>query len=58
MTAPTGSLSAPRDAPFLNIIDPEFDFGSPEVMSAQAESWYADSPLGLLVLRYTPKRRS
>jgi cytochrome P450 len=38
--------------PFLNVLDPEFDFGSPEAMAAQARSWYADSPIGLLVLRY------
>ncbi|MGW3645712.1 cytochrome P450 [Streptomyces sp. NPDC000878] len=44
--------TAPSDVPFLNVIDPEFDFGAPEVMAAQARSWYADSPMGLLVLRY------
>jgi cytochrome P450 len=38
--------------PFLNVIDPEFDFTAPEVLAAQAESWWADSPIGLLVLRY------
>ena len=38
--------------PFLNVIDPAFDFTSPEVMAAQEQGWYADSPLGLLVLRY------
>jgi cytochrome P450 len=38
---------------FLNIVDPEFTFDSPEVAQAQAENWYADSPLGVLVLRYT-----
>jgi cytochrome P450 len=38
--------------PFLNVLDPEFDFNSPEVIAAQAQSWYAESPLGLLVLRY------
>jgi cytochrome P450 len=41
------------DVPFLNIVDPAFDFNSPEVASAQAKSWYAESPIGLLVLRYT-----
>ncbi|SER24773.1 cytochrome P450 [Actinokineospora terrae] len=44
--------SAPAGVPFLNVIDPEFDFGSAAALSAQAGSWYADSPLGLLVLRY------
>lgn len=46
------SVPAPTDVPFLNVIDPAFDFTAPEVMEAQARSWYADSPLGLLVLRY------
>ncbi|OBQ53645.1 cytochrome [Streptomyces sp. H-KF8] len=48
----TAENAATSDVPFLNIIDPGFDFGAPEVMAAQAESWYADSPMGLLVLRY------
>ncbi|MET0416710.1 MAG: cytochrome P450 [Actinoplanes sp.] len=39
--------------PYLNVVDPAFDFTAPEVFAAQAESWYADSPLGPLVLRYT-----
>jgi cytochrome P450 len=38
--------------PFLDVVDPAFDFTSPEVLAAQAADWYADSPLGLLVLRY------
>jgi cytochrome P450 len=37
---------------FLNIVDPAFDFDSPEVASAQARDWYAESPIGLLVMRY------
>jgi cytochrome P450 len=44
--------SAPSGAPFLNVLDPEFDFNSPEVTAAQARSWYAETPMGLLVLRY------
>lgn len=44
--------SVPTDVPYLNVLDPEFDFGSPEAMAAQERSWYADSPIGLLVLRY------
>lgn len=51
MTTQSG-VTAPTDVPFLNVIDPGFDFGSPEAMAAQAKSWYADSPIGLLVLRY------
>ena len=37
---------------YLNVVDPAFDFTAPEVFAAQAASWYADSPLGPLVLRY------
>jgi cytochrome P450 len=46
-------VSAPHAVPFLNVVDPKFDFASPEVAQAQAASWYAHSPIGLLVLRYT-----
>jgi cytochrome P450 len=45
-------VSKSSDVPFLNIVDPEFDFSAPEVIEAQAKSWYAESPIGLLVLRY------
>ena len=38
--------------PFLNVVDPAFRFTAPEVIAAQAADWYADSPLGPLVLRY------
>lgn len=38
--------------PFLNVVDPAFDFTAPEVLATQQASWYADSPLGPLVLRY------
>lgn len=48
----TTASSAPADVPFLNVVDPGFDFGSPEAMEAQAKSWYAESPLGILVLRH------
>jgi cytochrome P450 len=37
---------------FLNVIDPAFDFTAPEVMAAQEADWYADSPIGPIVLRY------
>lgn len=52
MLTTTSSVPTPTDVPFLNVVDPEFDFTSPEVMLAQARSWYAESPIGLLVLRY------
>ncbi len=45
-TSPSGEV------PFLNVADPGFSFGAPEVAEAQAKHWYADSPVGLLVLRY------
>jgi cytochrome P450 len=38
--------------PFLNVVDPAFDFAAPEVMAAQDADWYADSPIGVIVLRY------
>lgn len=37
---------------FLNVVDPAFSFTSPEVMAAQDADWYADSPIGSMVLRY------
>jgi cytochrome P450 len=48
----SGSLSASPEVPFFNIFDPEFSFNSAEMIAAQARSWYAASPAGLLVLRY------
>jgi cytochrome P450 len=48
----TAESPAPTDVPFLNVVDPAFDFTAPEVMLAQARSWYAESPIGLFVLRY------
>lgn len=37
---------------FLDVLDPAFDFTAPEVFAAQADDWWADSPIGMLVLRY------
>ncbi|MEU4420269.1 cytochrome P450 [Actinoplanes sp. NPDC024001] len=37
---------------FLNVVDPAFDFDAAEVVAAQEAGWYADSPLGPLVLRH------
>jgi cytochrome P450 len=45
-------MSTTVDVPFLNIVDPEFDFNAPEVTEAQAKSWYAETPIGMIVLRY------
>lgn len=39
-------------APFLDVTDPEFRFDSPAVAEARELSWYAETPLGLVVLRY------
>lgn len=52
MSTDTASAAVPNSIPFLNIADPNFDSGSPEVASAREASWYAQSPVGLLVLRY------
>ncbi|WP_328304510.1 cytochrome P450 (plasmid) [Streptomyces sp. NBC_00435] len=52
MSAETLSVPASPSASFINVIDPEFRFDSPQVASAQAENWYAESPLGMLVLRH------
>lgn len=45
-------MSPSTDVPFLDVTDPDFIFDAPQVSAAQARSWYADSPIGLLVLRY------
>src|SRR5262249_36608764 len=55
-TKGAGLLSTTADVahtvPFLDVTQPGFSFDQPEVAAAQAASWYADSPLGLLVLRH------
>jgi cytochrome P450 len=43
-------------APFLNVIAPDFAYESREVADAREQSWYARTPLGLLVLRYKEAR--
>jgi cytochrome P450 len=48
----TESVPIPQDVPFINVLDPAFDFSSPEVTSAREKNWYAKTPIGLLVLRY------
>lgn len=40
------------EVPFLDVTEPGFSFGSREVAAAQERNWYAQSPVGLLVLRY------
>jgi cytochrome P450 len=44
--------AASGDAPFLNLFDPEYDSESAEVAAAREQSWYATTPIGLLVLRH------
>ncbi|WP_033340564.1 cytochrome P450 [Catenuloplanes japonicus] len=38
--------------PYLDVIGPSFSFTSAETFAVQDESWYADSPVGPVVLRY------
>jgi cytochrome P450 len=45
-------MSTSTGVRFLDILDPKFDFTQPEVLRAQEQGWYADSPLGVVVLRY------
>jgi cytochrome P450 len=47
---------SPSEVPFLDVAAPGFGFGTPEVTEAQAKNWYAESPVGLLVLRYAEAR--
>ena len=51
MSTVVGDVSQ-SEVPFLDVFDPGFEFGAPEVMAARERSWYANSPVGLLVLRY------
>jgi cytochrome P450 len=53
MAAAADALPVTHDVPFLDVVDPAFDFNSPEMADAQRRSWYAKSPVGILVLRYT-----
>ncbi|WP_338090934.1 cytochrome P450 [Planosporangium thailandense] len=46
------TVEASPEAPFLDVTDPEFRFDSPAVTEARELSWYARTPLGLVVLRY------
>jgi cytochrome P450 len=53
MSTALDGISKSGDVPFIDIVDPDFDFHAPEVVEAQAKSWYAESSIGLLILRYT-----
>src|SRR5262245_26221821 len=52
MATTTDGAPPSSNAPFLNIVDPDFDFAAPQVRAAQELSWYAETPVGLLILRY------
>ena len=52
MPVTDSSLPVSSGVPFLNVFDPGFSFNSPGVIEAQAQSWYAEIPKGLLVLRH------
>jgi cytochrome P450 len=52
MSTTTDGAKKSSGTPFLDIVDPDFDFTAPEVSEARARSWHAQSPLGVLVLRY------
>src|SRR5438874_2199950 len=52
MSTHTESPSSLHEVPFLNVADPAFDFASPEVAAAREDNWYAQTPIGLIVLRY------
>lgn len=50
----TASVAA--DVPFLNLFDPHFDPESSEVADARERSWWAQTPMAPLVLRYEQTR--
>src|SRR5260370_33848340 len=45
------AMEAKMDAPFLNILDPEFAYELPAVAQAREDNWYARTPAGPIVLR-------
>lgn len=45
-------MSSTSAVPFLNIFDPEFHYEHPSIAEAREQSWYADTPLGPIVLRH------
>ncbi|MEM8774347.1 MAG: cytochrome P450 [Pseudomonadota bacterium] len=47
----------PEHAPYLDIANPEYSIRSPEVREARALSWYARTPYGLAILRYSEMGR-
>ena len=45
-------MTSTSAVPFLNIFDPEFNYEHPSIVEARERSWYADTPLGPIVLRH------
>ncbi|MFC7310312.1 cytochrome P450 [Streptomyces monticola] len=52
MSAAIDSALVSTDVPYLDVVDPAFRFENPEVAEAQERHWYANTPLGRLVLRH------
>ncbi|MEU5950684.1 cytochrome P450 [Streptomyces sp. NPDC047525] len=52
MSAATEPAPRTTDVPHLDVLDPAFRFENPEVTEAQERHWYANTPLGRLVLRH------
>jgi cytochrome P450 len=52
MSTPARPVPTQHDVPFLDVTDPAFDFGAPEVARARETNWYGQTPIGVLVLRY------
>jgi cytochrome P450 len=52
MSAKVDSTPENQDVAFIDVLDPAFQFTSPEVAEAQEKHWYAKTPLGMLILRY------
>lgn len=46
-----------EQAPYLDIADPTYSIRSPEVRDARDASWYARTPYGLAILRYSEMGR-
>lgn len=46
------TVATTTDTPYLNIFDPEFHYEHPSIAEARERHWYADTPLGPIVLRH------
>ncbi|SDD97069.1 cytochrome P450 [Actinokineospora iranica] len=52
MTKSVQATPEQSEIPFLDITKPGFSYDSPEVAAARERHWYAESPVGLIVLRH------